>query len=54
MIFVLLMAASFIASTILGVMMALKFGRNKRAVFYCLAAGVVVPLGLVVIAAWTR
>jgi hypothetical protein len=47
--FVLLMAVSFIATTILGVLMALKFGRSRRAAIYCLAAGVLVPLSLVLI-----
>jgi hypothetical protein len=54
MVFVLLMALSFIASTILGVVMALKFGRSKRAAFYCLAAGVVVPLAIIVVTSQTR
>jgi hypothetical protein len=49
-IFVILMAGSFILSTILGVIMALKYGRSRRAALYCLAAGVAVPLVLVLLA----
>ncbi|MGZ8919964.1 MAG: hypothetical protein ACXW3L_03175 [Limisphaerales bacterium] len=47
--FVLLMALSFIVTTILGVVMALKFGGSRRATIYCLAAGVLAPLSLVLI-----
>jgi hypothetical protein len=54
MIFVLLMALSFIVSTILGVMMALKFGRSKRAACYCLAAGVLVPLVIIMVTSLIR
>jgi hypothetical protein len=49
-IFVLVMAASFIFSTILGVVMAFKYGRSRRAALYCLAVGVVVPLVLILLA----
>ena len=41
--FVVVMAVSFIVTTILGVIMAIKFGRNRKAAFYCLALGVVIP-----------
>jgi hypothetical protein len=51
-IFVLVMAASFILSTILGVVMALKYGRSRRAALYCLAVGVSIPLVLVLLAIW--
>jgi Na+/H+ antiporter NhaC len=51
MFFALVMAASFIVTTILGVMMAIKYGRNRRAVFYCLAIGVVCPLVLTLLRA---
>jgi len=51
MIFALFMALSFIATTILGVIMAIQYGRNRRAAFYCLAFGVVVPLVLILIKA---
>jgi hypothetical protein len=46
-IFVLAMAVAFIVTTILGVVMAFKLGRSRRAAFYCLAAGVALPLVLV-------
>lgn len=48
-IFVLLMALSFIITTILGVIMALKFGRSRRAALACLAFGVAFPLVLILI-----
>ena len=51
MVFVLLMAASFIVTTILGVIMAIQYGRSRRAAFYCLAFGVVFPLVLILIRA---
>jgi hypothetical protein len=46
------MAASFIVTTVLGVVMALKFGRSRRAAFYCLAFGVICPLLLVLLRAF--
>ncbi len=48
-VFVLLMSLSFIVTTILGVVMALKFGRSRRAASYCLAFGGVFPVVLVLI-----
>jgi hypothetical protein len=47
--FVTVMAASFILTTILGVVMALKFGRSRRAAFYCLTIGLLIPSGLVLV-----
>lgn len=47
-VFVLLMAVSFIVTTLLGVVMAIRFGRNRRAAYLCLAAGVALPIGLIV------
>ena len=52
--FVVLMALSFIATTVLGIVMALKFGRSRRAALYCLAAGVVIPVAIVVVTLWTK
>jgi hypothetical protein len=45
--FVIVMAVSFILKTILGVIMAVNFGRNRKAAFYCLALGLVIPAVLV-------
>ncbi|HWW01383.1 MAG TPA: hypothetical protein VNZ64_16930 [Candidatus Acidoferrum sp.] len=45
--FVIVMAVSFIVTTILGVIMAIKFGRNRKAAFYCLALGLAIPAVLV-------
>lgn len=48
-IFVLLMAISFIVTTLLGVIMALKFGRSRRAALLCIACGIVIPLLLILL-----
>jgi hypothetical protein len=48
-IFVIIMALSFVLTTVLGVIMALKFGRNRKAAYCCLALGVLIPLALVLI-----
>jgi hypothetical protein len=48
-IFVLVMTASYIVTTILGVMMAMKHTRSRRIVYCCLAFGAGVPLALVLI-----
>ena len=47
-VFVVLMTVSFIITTILGVILAFKFGRNRRAVMLVLALGVVIPGAFVV------
>lgn len=47
--FIVLMAVAFIITTILGIMMAVKYGRNRRAAYYCLAFGVAFPLLLILI-----
>lgn len=47
--FVFIMALSFIATTILGVVMAVKFGRNRKAAFCCLALGVFIPVALILV-----
>jgi hypothetical protein len=49
LIFVLVMASSFILSTVLGVMMAFKYGRNRRATLFCLATGVALPMVLILV-----
>ena len=51
-IFVLIMAVSFVITTILGVIMAIKHGGNRRAAYYCLAFGVAFPIALVLIRAF--
>jgi hypothetical protein len=48
-IFVIIMAASFVVSTLLGVVMAFKHGRSRRAVYCCLAFGVLFPLAVIFI-----
>lgn len=53
-VFVIVMAVSFVLTTILGIVMALKFSKSRRAAVYCLAAGVVFPLAVVVISVSTR
>src|SRR5664279_4190552 len=50
-VFVLIMTVSFIVMTVLGVVMALKYGQNRRAVCGCLAFGVIFPLLLILIRA---
>ena len=51
-VFVLLMALSFIGTTMLGIVLAIKHGRSRRAAFYCLAFGVMFPCVLVLIKAF--
>jgi hypothetical protein len=46
---VILMAFSFVVTTLLGVVMALKYGKNRAVAIFCLALGIIVPVGLVVI-----
>ena len=50
-IFAMIMAVSFIVMTILGVVMALKYGRSRRAVYCCLVFGVMFPLAIILIRA---
>lgn len=47
--FVLAMAVSFIVTTILGVVMALKYGRSRQAACCCLAGGVLFPAVVVLV-----
>lgn len=53
-IFVMLMAISFILTTILGVVMALKYGTSRRAAIGCLLAGVLLPIVIIVISVVLR
>lgn len=52
--FIIFMALGFIVSTILGIVMALTQGGNRRKAFYCLAFGVLFPLAVMVISIFTR
>jgi len=52
--FVLVMAMSFMVTTILAIIMAVKFGKNRQAGHYCLAAGVMLPLAVVLITVLAR
>ncbi len=52
MIFVLVMAVSFVVTTVRGVIMAIKHGGSRRAAYYCLAFGVAFPIALVAIRAF--
>lgn len=46
-VFVLVMAVSFVLTTVLGVIMAIKHGGKRRTAYVCLVLGVVFPLALV-------
>jgi hypothetical protein len=48
-VFALIMTVSFIVMTILGVVLAVKYGRSRRAVYYCLGFGVVFPLACILV-----
>jgi hypothetical protein len=45
--FVIVMAVSFVISIILGIIMAFKFTKSRKAAFICLALGVIIPAALV-------
>ena len=47
--FVLAAATAFIVTTVVGIVMAFKFSRSRRAAVYCLVAGVLIPLLLILI-----
>lgn len=51
-VFALIMTVSFIVMTILGVVLAVKYGRSRRAVYGCLAFGVIFPLTFILIRAF--
>ena len=44
--FVVVMGLAFIVTTILGLAMALRFGRSRRGAMLCLAGGFLFPLSL--------
>ena len=48
-VFVILMAGGFIVTTVLGVVMALNYGRSRQAAAGALALGVIIPVALVVV-----
>jgi len=48
-VFVILMAVSFVITTVLGVVMALRFGQSRKVALYCLASGALVPTVLVLL-----
>jgi hypothetical protein len=52
--FILVMALGFIVSTVLGIVMALTQGTNRRKAFYCLAFGVLFPAAVMVISLFAR
>ena len=45
--FVLCMAVCFIIQIVLGIIMALRYAHNRKAAYYCLGAGVIFPLGVI-------
>src|SRR4029078_690434 len=47
--FIVLMAIGFIISTVLGIVMALTQGTNRRRAFCCLAFGCLFPLGVMAV-----
>jgi hypothetical protein len=51
--FVVAMAVGFILTTVLGVVMALRFGKSRRAAIACLLVGLLLPLGLVLLKLFT-
>ena len=42
-------AGVFDHDNFLGIMMAVKYGKNRRVAYFCLAGGVVIPVLLIVI-----
>ena len=47
--FVIVMSLSFVVSTVLGIMMAFKITKSRKAAFICLALGVIIPAVLVLL-----
>ena len=52
--FIILMAIGFVVTAILGIVMALTQGTNRKTAFYCLTFGILFPLMVMVISAFTR
>jgi hypothetical protein len=52
--FALIMALFFVVQTILGIIMALRYTHSRKAACWCLGFGVVFPLAVILIAAFTR
>ena len=50
--FVLVMAVSFVISIMLGIIMAFKFTKSRKAALVCLALGVIIPVALVLLRTW--
>jgi hypothetical protein len=48
------MAASFVLTTILGVIMALKYGTSRRTAIYCLIVGILLPVGIILVSIISR
>jgi hypothetical protein len=47
--FVLAAAFGLVATTILGIVMALRYGRNRAWAVLCLAGGIIIPVGLLLL-----
>ena len=52
--FVLAMASGFMVTTFLGIIMAVKYGGNRRAACYCIAFGVLFPSAVILISVLSR
>ena len=52
--FILLTAVGFIATTLLGIIMAVTQGGHRRVGFYCLAFGVLFPLAVILVSQLAR
>ena len=52
--FVLAMASGFIVTTILGIIMAVNYGGNRRAACCCLAFGVLFPSAVILITVFSQ
>jgi hypothetical protein len=52
--FIVLMAIGFVITTILGIVMALTQGSNRKTAFYCLTFGVLFPMIIMAISVFAR